>query len=161
MDITHHTSQKLVIEQRNLLLQGILASLFIAGISLVVGSAKHFGIQATYRFTYWMGGILGIASLGGFTFLVKTSKVIFDKELNNIKLYHRKGWLKRQILDKPLTEIKSVRIDQKGNPPKFRLSVQDQDAKWYALQQGNVRDLKKLEYVGKHIQAFLEGKKSE
>lgn len=158
MEITQHTDQKLVIEQRNLLMQGILASLFIAGISLVVGSAKHFGLQATYRFTYWIGGVLALAALGGFTFLAKTTKVIFDKESNNLKIYHRKGWIKKLILDKSLADIGSVRIDQKGNPPKFRLSVQDKEDKWYALQQNNIRDLKKLEYLGKHIQAFLEDK---
>lgn len=156
MEITQHTAQKLVIEQRNLLMQGIIASLFIAGISLVVGSAKHFGVQATYRFTYWFGGVLALGALGGFTFLAKTTKAVFDKETNNLKIYFRKGWTKKVILDKALSDISSVRIDQKGNPPKFRLSIQDQESKWYALQQNNIRDLKKLEYLGKHVQAFLE-----
>ncbi|MEL6251969.1 MAG: hypothetical protein AAFR87_08155 [Bacteroidota bacterium] len=156
MDITEHTAKKLVIEQRGLLLQGILASLFVAGISLTIGTARHFGAQSTYRFTYWMGGVLCLASLAGFTFLLRTSKAVFDKENDNFKLYHRKGWTKKIIVDKPLSEIKGLRIDQKGNPAKFRLSVKDEGEKWYTLQQKNTADLKKLEYLGKHIQAFLE-----
>jgi len=155
MDITQHTSQKLVVEQKSFLIQGILAALFIAGLSLLVGSAKHYGIQATYRFTYWMGGLLALVSIGGFTFFVKTAKAIFDKETDNFKLYHRKGWIKKLILDKPLSEISSLRIDKKGNPASYRLSLQHKESNWYALQQNNLRDLKKLEYIGKHIQAFL------
>ena len=87
MDITQHTAHKMILEQKNLLLQGMLAALFIAGISLTLGTAKHFGIQSTYRFTYWIGGVLALASLGGFTFMVKSSKAVFDKELNSFKLF--------------------------------------------------------------------------
>lgn len=159
MDISQHTREKLVIEQRSLVLQGIFAALFIAGISLTLGTARHFGIQSTYRFTYWMGGLMALTSIGAFTFLIKTSKAVFDKELNKFQLFHRKGWVKKQILDTSLKDIQGIRIDQKGQPPKFRLSVRNTEDKWFALQQNNTRDLKKLEYLGKHIQAFLEEEK--
>lgn len=156
MEITQHTSKLLVIEEKRLLFQGLMLALFLAGICLVMGTVRYYGFQSTYRFTYWMGGLLALGSIFGYTFYLKTAKAVFDMEAQTFTLAHKKGWINKVILACPLSEIDSIRIDQKGNPPKYRLSVQHKDNKWFALQQQNIQDLSRLEKIGKHIQAFLE-----
>ena len=155
LEITEHTAHRLVLAKKNWLTKVIIWALFLAGISLTLASIKTYGMQSWYRLTYWLGGLMAVASLLSYTFKNRSSKSILDKETNKLTIYFTRGWINNQVLSFDLDKIQGLRIEKKGNPPKFRLSLQLDQDKWHPLQQVNQRQLNELEQVGKKIQAFL------
>ena len=155
LEITEHTADRLVLEKKNWIIKVIIGALFLAGISLTLATMKTYGFQSWYRLTYWLGGLLAIFSILTYTFRNRTSKSVMDRSNNKLKIYFTKGWINTQVLEFDLDKVQGLRIEKKGNPAKYRLSLHLDSDKWHPLQQVNQRQLAELEQVGKKVQAFL------
>ena len=78
--------------------------------------------RSWYRFTYWLGGLLAVFSILTYTFKNRSSKSVLDRETNKLTIYFTKGWINNQVLSFDLDKVQGLRIEKKGNPPKYRLS---------------------------------------
>lgn len=128
---------------------------------LILGSARHYGIQAWYRATYIAGGAM---TFWGVLYLIispKNSKVKLDLDADTLTVEHKQGirvLVKRYIL---LQAVEKVRIEKKepkkkgGNArPHYRLAAQV-EGEWVILTHWAKSRLYDVEQAAKRIQSYV------
>ena len=166
MELKEIGKNRLVIEETNFLGWLIPLAIAGAGLMLVLGSIRHYGIQAWYRATYMGGGAMAFWGILYFLITPKSSKVKLDLEADSMTVEHKQGirvLVKRYIF---LPAIEQVRIEKKdpkkknGNArPQYRLAAKV-EGEWVILTHWAKSELYDQEEAARRIQAYVaESKK--
>lgn len=161
MQITHQSQDRLVIEQKNMLMQIVPWAIGGAGLLLTLGMMDEYGMQSWYRTPYWLGAtIAAIGLLVGLTVPV-SYKAVLNRRANRVTVQARRGVRTVYYEQYPLGAIDGVRIEQ-GQPrtrqgesqPRYRLAISVL-TDWVALLPDWGEDLHDHKAVARQVQAFL------
>lgn len=156
MEITTHTKDLLVIEDKSWLARVFILALAGAGILLTMASMREYGFQAWYRLTHWFGVVMAVGGLISYTRIVFTLKL----EISNI---HQKGILTRlkgftwePIKTFKPADISELKIERQkiGHREGYRLVAKIQD-EWTPLQSSFSHDFSEIEQAAKALQLTL------
>ncbi|MEL6627308.1 MAG: hypothetical protein AAFS00_03920 [Bacteroidota bacterium] len=160
MEIKQPSRDELIVLEKPFLSWLIPLSIAGAGLMLILGSMKQYGIQAWYRTTYMLGGALAFWGVLYLLIGPKGSSVKLNREESTMIVEHKKGvrvLVKRYIF---MQEVEQIRIEQKQNPKRpsqklqYRLAA-NVAGEWVALTHWSNSQLYDFEQAAKQIQAFV------
>ncbi|MEO0895963.1 MAG: hypothetical protein AAFY71_06165 [Bacteroidota bacterium] len=166
MVVKQISPNELIVENKPFLEQIIPIAIAGAGIMLIIGSIREYGIQSYYRFTYIMGAIM--LFWGSVYVLIAPKASVIHMTIRNgqMRVKHRQGI--RMIVDRLISipAITKVRIEQeeKGKKrrgrPAFRLSVELKD-QWVPISHWSKRPVEDHQQAAKNILAFVNKAKKQ
>ena len=167
MEIKKHTSEHLVIEHGSWLMRMVPLVIGGAGLLLILGTMKEYGVQSWYRGTYLMGGLSVALGLLFYVAVPESFKTSLVRTANRMTVSAKRGIRMVYYEHYPLSSIKSVRIEQRTVPNKkgnqevrFRLAIQIMD-EWVPVVPKLVKNVSELEPVARQLQAFLLAESEE
>ena len=113
METTSLSPQKLQIEDRPLLMRMLFLALSGAGLMLIIGTIREYGVQSWYRFTYIAGIVMGIAGLVVFFRIVKGFRIVFDKQADRVHFQEMIGFKVHKQASYPLSAYRELRMERK------------------------------------------------
>jgi hypothetical protein len=162
MQITHHTAERLTVEQKNMLMQILPWAIGGAGLLLTLGMIDEYGVQSWYRTPYWLGAV--VASLGLFFAVTFPShhKVVLNRPANRVTVQAKRGIRVVYYEQYPLDTVQELRIEEgqkagrDGNPlTRYRLAISVLD-QWVPMLPLWQEDLEEHQRVAGYVQAFLD-----
>lgn len=150
MQVTQHTSQKLVLEDRPTMI--IIGSYAIVGVGIILMLTNLN--RAVVDFYLIMGLILMFAGLLIQTLFGDTSVCVFDKESQQFHIRRNRMIFQRFEASYAMANISKIRIENKGT--RFRIAVQVSEDQWMPLSLSfRARELSEFERAAGKIQQFL------
>lgn len=161
MEITHYTSEKLVIEQKNSLARIVPLAIGGAGLLLTLGMINQYGVQAWYRTPYWLGAAVALSCLLIGLTIPPAYKTVLNRLADRVTIQVKRGMRVVQYEQYPLSAIDSVRIEQ-GNATsnqgesktRYRLAISILE-QWVPLLPKWQQDLHEHQSIAQQVQAFL------
>lgn len=156
MEITVHTKDLLVIEDKNKLAIVFIIAIAGAGLLLTLASMKEYGVQAWYRMTHWLGVLMVVG--GGLVF----TRFNFSLKLE-LSLLHQKGTISRLrgfswelVASFTPSDISELKIEKQkvGHREGFRL-LANINNEWIPLQKSSSYDYMEVEQAAKALQLML------
>lgn len=166
MEIKQPSAQKLILTESQFIRQLVPLAVSGAGLMLIVGSIREYGIQSWFRTTYWGGAVVMVMGAIYFLFGPWSSRIELNVGIGELGYRIRRGIRTYDQQQVKLSQISEVRIEQldpnhlKGRRPHYRLAAQI-DGTWTPLNhwsQGNTYD---YELAGKKLTAFIKQYKQE
>jgi hypothetical protein len=161
MEITQHTSEKLVIEQKNSLQSIIPLAIGGAGLLLTLGMIREYGVQAWYRTPYWLGGTIAFIGILFALMVPESYRTVFHRLADRVTVQVKRGMRVVQYETYPLSAIDGVRIEQGQATNKqgeteirYRLAISVVE-QWVPLLPKWQGDLYEHQSVAQQVQAFL------
>lgn len=157
MEITTHTRDLLVLEDKRWLSRVFILAFAGAGLLLTLSSIREYGIQGWYRMTHWMGMVMAFGGILLYSRLVFTLKLEVSKVHGRGTMSMLKGFRWRQISNFELTELSELKIERQtmGHRKGYRLAAKIGE-EWIPLQQAFSHDYSEVEQAGKALQIILE-----
>jgi hypothetical protein len=116
MQIREQTADKLLLADNIWLRQILLYALIGAGIVLTLSTLRHYGWQSWYRFTAWFGVVMAVSGLVTYQRVIRAFRAEFDLKAGTFRLKQLRGWRERLLLERPLSEIADVLIEEPATP---------------------------------------------
>jgi len=167
MEIKKHTSDHLVLEDSNWLMQILPLVIGGAGLLLVLGTMKEYGVESWYRGTYLMGGLSVALGILFYLAVPASYKTTLFRTANRMTVSAKRGIRVVYYEHYPLSSIKGVRIEQRTIPGKkgeklvrFRLAMEVMD-KWVPVIPKLSKEVSELEPLARELQAFLLAESDE
>jgi hypothetical protein len=164
MQITKQTPERLVVEQKNLLMQVIPWSLGGAGLLLALGMMDEYGIQSWYRMPYWLGGSVAVIGLLFALTVPLSYRTIFNRKNNQVRVQARRGIRVIYLEQYPLDTIEGIRIEEGQRSSRqgqvqarYRMTLSVL-GEWVPLLPVWQDDLHDHRAVARQVQAFLGSK---
>lgn len=156
MEITTHTKDLLVIEDKSWLARVFILALAGAGLLLTMASMREYGFQAWYRLTHWFGVLMAVGGLISYTRIVFTLKLEISKIHQKASLSRLKGFSWEQIKTFSPADISELKIEKQkiGHREGFRLTAKIKED-WTPLQSSFSHDFSEVEQAAKVLQYML------
>ncbi len=156
MEITYHTRDTLILEDKRALARVFILAFAGAGILLTLSSIQEYGFQAWYRLTHWGGALMAIS--GALIYLRTTfiRRVQVSALHNEVIISTLRGfsWTDNESFE--ATSVKELTIERRAIGPKelFRLVMVTDHGK-VSVQRGFSQDFIQVEQAAKSLQTML------
>ncbi len=156
MEITTHTKDLLVLEDKRWVGRVFILAVGGAGILLLLSSMKEYGPQAWYRLTHWMGALLAVGATLVYVRTVFTIRLEVSRLHDKVRLSRLRGMNWEEIRQAPVSELTDLRIERKisGGRTLYRLAIRLKE-EWVPVQHGFSLDFTQVEQAGKAVQRVL------
>lgn len=156
MEITHHTRDSLILEDRSWVARVFIIALAGAGILLTLSSMREYGVQAWYRLTHWMGTLMAVAGALVYWRLVFNLRLEISLVHETLHLSRLRGFQWESLHQFALSEVTDLRIERKtlGPRERFRLAIYAH-GNWIPIQRSYSHDFGQVEQAGKALQTML------
>lgn len=156
MEITTHTKDLLVLEDKSWLARVFILSLAGAGLLLTMASMREYGFQAWYRLTHWFGVLMTVGGIISYTRIVFTLKLEISTIHQKASISRLKGFYWTQIKSFDPADISELKIERQtiGHREGFRLTAKIKD-EWTPLQTSFSHDFMEVEQAAKVLQVAL------
>lgn len=157
MEITTHTRDLLVLEDKHWVGRVFVLAVGGAGILLLLSSMKEYGPQAWYRLTHWMGALLAVGAALVYVRTVFTIRLEVSKLHNKIRISRLRGLRWEEIRQAQLSDFTDIRIERKslGARILYRLAIRLKE-EWVPVQHGFSLDFTQVEQAGKAVQRIFQ-----
>ncbi len=162
MQITQPSAERLIIEQKNMLMQILPWSIGGAGLLLTLGMIDEYGVQSWYRMPYWLGATFAALGLLFALTVPQHHKVVFNRLANRVTVQAKRGIRVVYFEQYPLDTVQSIRIEQGQKPARngqplirYRLSISVLD-QWVPLLIAWQEDLEEHQQAAGYVQAFID-----
>lgn len=156
MEITTHTKDRLVIEDKSWLARVFILSLAGAGLLLTMASIREYGFQAWYRLTHWFGMVMAVGGLIAYTRIVFTLKLEISSPDQYGTLSQLKGFTWKPVKSFNPSDISELKIEKKQirHREGYRLTAKIQE-EWIPLQSSFSHDFSEVEQAARALQGIL------
>lgn len=157
MEITTHTRDQLVLEDKRWLSKVFIIAFAGAGCLLTLSSIREYGIQGWYRMTHWMGVVMGAGGILLYSSLIFNLRLEISRVHGKGTLSMLKGFSWKEVASFELSELSELKIERQtiGHRQGYRL-LANIKGDWVPLQQAFSHDYSAVEQAGKALQVILD-----
>jgi len=165
MDVKQISRKQLILESKPFLEQLIPIAVAGAGLMLIVGSIKEYGVQSYYRFVYIVGAFMLFMGILYLLVGPKGSKAFVDLSTGKMTVTHRQGirlLVKRIISIKAIQEIRiEERKPKNARSSQYRLAVRLEEEDWVPITHWKHKDIASYQEAARSLQGFVNAASKE